>query len=122
MGMKKLSEILKLSVSLEKTCARFAEKIVEGDDGNFLGQLKGYAVGLTDAVRTVCKLSDREELISGLELARKQAYGINNWLQIVFCAGFITKDRFSKADKKCNDIQVKLIDSIRLLKANGTLK
>jgi four helix bundle protein len=60
----------------------------------------------------------RLDFISKLEIALKECYESEYWLELLFETGYIDQDEYKDLDKKCREIRRLLVASCATAKAN----
>ena len=60
----------------------------------------------------------KKDFISKLEIALKECYESEYWLELLFETGYIDQDEYKDLDKKCREIRRLLVASCATAKAN----
>ena len=61
----------------------------------------------------------RADFINKLEIALKESFETEYWLELLYRKGKLTPDQFSSLRNRCGSIRRKLIASVTTAKANG---
>lgn len=61
-----------------------------------------------------------KDFISKLEIAQKECYETEYWLELLFETECIPEDKYKKLHNECGAIRRMLISSLRTVKANNT--
>lgn len=61
----------------------------------------------------------RADFISKLEIALKECYETEYWLEVLFKVGSLSEEQYKAVIRKCGSIRRRLIASITTAKANG---
>ena len=61
-----------------------------------------------------------KDFISKLEIAQKECYETEYWLELLFVPDCITEEKYKKLHNECGTIRRMLISSLKTVKANHT--
>ena len=87
--------------------------------GVFKGQLIRSSSSIGANLHEVRYAQSRADFISKLEIALKECYESEYWLELLWRKGKLTKDQHMKLKNKCGTIRRMLIASVTTAKENG---
>lgn len=61
-----------------------------------------------------------KDFISKLEIAQKECFETEYWLELLFETGCITKEKYATAQNECGAIRRMLISSLKTVKTNAS--
>ena len=96
---------------------------------NLCDQIKAKSVYTNQLLRSCSSIGanaheakyaqSRADFVSKLEIALKECYETEYWLEILFKVGSLTEEQYKKVLGKCGTIRKKLISSITTAKIGG---
>ena len=102
-----------LAFSIETLCISIP------NDRNVKSQIQRSSSSVYANIREANYGHSPADMISKFEIALKEVYETEGWLEILRNKGFLTEDCFKNSRNLCGRIRRLLISSIRTLKANS---
>ena len=102
-----------LSLDLANQCVLLAKKLLIKKERHFADQIKRSATSVAANIAEAGHPQSRADMISKFEIALKEAFETDRWLQMLKKAELIDDSSFEKIDKICTKVRVVLIASVR---------
>ena len=107
----------------------FAKKIVflcqdvrDNKKGSpLLGQLLRSATSIGANIHEAQYAHGRKDFVSKLEIAQKECYETEYWLELLFETGYIEEDEYKPLQNNCGAIRRMLISSLKTVKENDAV-
>ena len=106
-----------LSLEVANLCYDLAKRLLLLKEHNFADQIKRSSTSIAANIAEAGHPQSRADMISKFEIALKEAFETDRWLQMIKAVNLIDQETFTRIDKKCIKIRVLLISSIRTLKS-----
>lgn len=106
-----------LSLKLANQCVYLAKDLLDQKERNFADQIKRSATSVAANIAEAGHPQSRADMISKFEIALKEAFETDRWLQMIENAGLIDNYHFDEINNVCTKNRVILIASIRTLKS-----
>ena len=114
-NMKK-DKLKELSLLLADKCISIAQLLQGKKENSIANQIKRSGTSIAANIAEGSHPQSRLDMISKFEIALKEAFETDRWLQIIHTAKLIPESVFEETDKLCTKIRVLLISSIKTLK------
>lgn len=116
--MKK-DKLCDYSLKLVGVCLTIADTLKLHKEYSFADQIKRSSASVCANIAEGSHPQSRLDMISKFEIALKEAFETDRWLQIFKNANFIDENLFNDANKLCTKVRVLLIASIKTLKSKS---
>lgn len=113
----KEDKLTKFSLELAQNCIELSKNLIAQNERNFADQIKRSATSVAANIAEAGHPQSRADMISKFEIALKEAFETDRWLQMLKGANLINNFSFDKINKTCTKTRVLLIASIKTLKA-----
>ena len=106
-----------LSLQLVELCYALSQKLRLKKEYNFADQIKRSSASVCANIAEGGHPQSKPDMISKFEIALKEAFETDKWLQMLWRVNLIEKNEFELIDKVGTKIRVLLINSIKTLKS-----
>ena len=106
-----------LSLQLVDLCYELSKKLQAKKEYNFADQIKRSSTSVCANIAEGGHPQSKPDMISKFEIALKEAFETDRWLQMLLKVNLINADNFNSINKVCTKIRVLLIASIKTLKS-----
>ena len=113
MKKDKLSD---LSLEFSCQCVALAKELLAKKESVFADQIKRSSTSVAANIAEAGHPQSRADMISKFEIALKEAFETDKWLQILKQSNLVDAETYDAINKKGTKIRVLLITSIRTLK------
>ena len=113
----KNDKLTELSLLLADKCISISRLLQDIRENSIADQIKRSGTSVAANIAEGGHPQSRLDMISKFEIALKEAFETDRWLQISHTAKLIPEDIFEDTDKLCTKIRVLLISSIKTLKS-----
>ena len=114
--MKK-DKLTELSLTFTKMCIEISNELKLKKETSFADQIKRSSSSICANLAEGSHPQSRLDMISKFEIALKEAFESDRWLQIFYNSKLISNNTFNDANKICTKIRILLIASIKTLKS-----
>ena len=102
----------------------FAVKVLKMCDGikghySLVNQLERSATSIGANIREANYAHSRSDFIAKLQIALKECYETEYWLELLFATGYMDEQTYKPIQNDCGAIRRMLISSIKTLKENS---
>lgn len=100
----------------------FACRDMKGErrEGVLINQVLRSATSIGANIHEAQYAQGAKDFISKLEIAQKECYETEYWLELLFETDCLTEERYKKLQNDCGAIRRMLISSLKTVKANHT--
>ena len=106
-----------LSLQLVDLCYNLSKELQSKKEHNFADQIKRSSTSVCANIAEGGHPQSKPDMISKFEIALKEAFETDRWLQMLLKVKLINTDDFNAINKICTKIRVLLIASIKTLKS-----